>query len=80
MQLGIFSFQISAQESRRKKKEYLDKLELRCERVEEEKERWAARCEALEARNTALQQQLDELEGELQRSQNRQQAIEIDVD
>merc|ERR1712226_1628757 len=35
---------ISAQESRRKKKEYLDRLELRCQKVEGERERWRAKC------------------------------------
>ena len=51
-------FQISAQESRRKKKEYLDKLEVRCQRVEGERERWRRRCEELEATNLRLQRQL----------------------
>ena len=46
---------ISAQESRRKKKEYLDALELRCEGAEEEKEQWRRRCDHLEQSNRELQ-------------------------
>ena len=55
-------FQISAQESRRKKKEYLDKLEVRCQRVEGERERWRRRCEELEDTNLRLQRQLATLQ------------------
>merc|ERR1712080_41756 len=53
---------ISAQESRRKKKEYLDRLELRCQKVEGERERWRTKCLELEETNRQLQTQLQQLQ------------------
>jgi len=72
---------ISAQESRRKKKEYLDRLELRCQKVEGERERWRAKCLELEETNRQLQTQLQQLQekamsGGFQRGGN----LDIDVD
>merc|ERR1712113_1226543 len=51
---------ISAQESRRKKKEYLDRLELRCQKVEGERERWRAKYASLEKQNSSLRNQLQQ--------------------
>jgi len=70
---------ISAQESRRKKKEYLDMLELRCEKAEEEKDKWEARCIDLENRNRALHNQLAELKAKCITSQ-RGISRDIEVD
>jgi len=71
---------ISAQESRRKKKEYLDKLEMRCERVEEEKDKWEARCLELEQSNRALHKQLAELQSRLSVGRRGSHGLDIDVD
>jgi len=72
---------ISAQESRRKKKEYLDRLELRCQKVEGERERWRAKCLELEETNRQLQTQLQQLqEKALSGGGFRGGNLDIDVD
>jgi len=52
---------ISAQESRRKKKEYMDRLEERFELYSSELQKWQGRHRELEKQNAALQQQIDQL-------------------
>jgi len=54
---------ISAQESRRKKKEYMDSLERKYELMQSEANRWRAKAEKLEADKTALAERVAELEG-----------------
>ena len=57
--------QISAQESRRKKKEYLDLLERKYEAIQEERNCWMRKCEELESQNKELQNQLSELKSQM---------------
>ena len=57
--------QISAQESRRKKKEYLELLERKNEATEEERNCWMRKCEELESQNKELQNQLSELKSQM---------------
>jgi len=71
---------ISAQESRRKKKEYLDRLELRCQKVEGERERWRAKCLELEETNRQLQTQLQQLQEKAMSGGFRGGNLDIDVD
>jgi len=71
---------ISAQESRRKKKEYLDRLELRCQKVEGERERWRAKCLELEETNRQLQTQLQQLQEKALSGGFRGGNLDIDVD
>jgi len=71
---------ISAQESRRKKKEYLDRLELRCQKVEGERERWRAKCLELEETNRQLQTQLQQLQEKAMSGAFRGGNLDIDVD
>jgi len=52
---------ISAQESRRKKKEYMDRLEERFELYSSELQRWQGRHRELERQNAILQEQIDQL-------------------
>jgi len=56
---------ISAQESRRKKKEYLDLLERKYEAIQEEKNLWRRKCEELEMQNKELSKQLVELKSQI---------------
>ena len=58
-------FQISAQESRRKKKEYMDTLEKRMELLNNEVDKFRQRCSFLEQQNGALQMQLQKLQAQL---------------
>ena len=58
-------FQISAQESRRKKKEYMDTLEKRMELLNNEVDTFRQRCSFLEQQNGALQMQLQKLQAQL---------------
>merc|ERR1711953_1318427 len=71
---------ISAQESRRKKKEFLDRLELRCQKVEGERERWRAKCLELEETNRQLQTQLQQLQEKAMSGAFRGGNLDIDVD
>jgi len=71
---------ISAQESRRKKKEYLDRLELRCQKVEGERERWRTKCLELEETNRQLQTQLQQLQEKALSGGFRGGNLDIDVD
>merc|ERR1712147_354163 len=71
---------ISAQESRRKKKEYLDRLELRCQKVEGERERRRAKCLELEETNRQLQTQLQQLQEKAMSGAFRGGNLDIDVD
>jgi len=71
---------ISAQESRRKKKEYLDRLELRCQKVEGERERWRSKCLELEETNRQLQTQLQQLQEKALSGGFRGGNLDIDVD
>ena len=59
------SFQISAQESRRKKKEYMDTLEKRMDGLSNEVDTYRQRCGYLEQQNATLQLQLQKLQAQL---------------
>jgi len=61
----IFVFQISAQESRRKKKEYMDSLERKYDIMQSEANSWKSKAEALQAQNAALAKQVSELQQKL---------------
>ena len=61
----IFVFQISAQESRRKKKEYMDSLERKYDIMQSEANSWKSKAEALQAQNAALAKQVSELHQKL---------------
>ena len=61
----IFVFQISAQESRRKKKEYMDSLERKYDIMQSEANSWKSKAEALQAQNAALAKQVTELQQKL---------------
>jgi len=56
---------ISAQESRRKKKEYMDTLERKYETVQDERNTWMKKCEELESQNRELLKQLKELQAQV---------------
>jgi len=56
---------ISAQESRRKKKEYLDLLERKYEAIQDERNLWRRKCEELEMQNKELQKQLVDLKSQI---------------
>lgn len=56
---------ISAQESRRKKKEYMDSLEKRMEGLSNDVDTYRQRCNFLEQQNSALQLQLQKLQAQL---------------
>lgn len=56
---------ISAQESRRKKKEYMDTLERKYETIQDERNTWMKKCEELELQNRELQKQLTELQSQI---------------
>ena len=51
-------FQISAQESRRKKKEFVDTLERKVELAVQELEEYKKKCDILQKQNTSLKSQL----------------------
>ena len=51
-------FQISAQESRRKKKEFVDPLERKVELAVQELEEYKKKCDILQKQNTSLKSQL----------------------
>ena len=64
----IFSskiFQISAQESRRKKKEYMDCLERRMQSLIEELEAYKHRFTNLEGQNISLRSQVQQLQAQV---------------
>lgn len=56
---------ISAQESRRKKKEYMDALERKCDIINGEASGWRSKAEALETQNSCLLRQLAQLQAQL---------------
>merc|ERR1719309_867453 len=56
---------ISAQESRRKKKEYMDTLERKYDLMQNEANTWMKKCEELELQNRELQKQLTELQSQI---------------
>lgn len=58
---------ISAQESRRKKKEYMDTLERKVETLESENSQYRKRLDLLEEDNTSLMAQLRKIQAELRR-------------
>jgi regulator of replication initiation timing len=58
-------FQISAQESRRKKKEYMDTLEKRMDGLSSDVDTYRQRCTYLEQQNATLQLQLQKLQAQL---------------
>ena len=53
-----YSLQISAQESRRKKKEFVDTLERKVELAVQELEEYKKKCDILQKQNTSLKSQL----------------------
>ena len=57
----ILFFQISAQESRRKKKEFVDTLERKVELAVQELEEYKKKCDVLQKQNTTLKSQLKNL-------------------
>lgn len=57
---------ISAQESRRKKKEYMDSLERKCDSIQEEGRMWKSKCEELENQNKSLLEQLAKLQAQVE--------------
>ena len=57
----MFSLQISAQESRRKKKEFVDTLEQKVSMAAAEVDVYKKRCEALQKQNASLITQLNSL-------------------
>ena len=57
----LFHFQISAQESRRKKKEFVDTLEQRVSLASAEVDAYKKRCELLQKQNASLMTQLNNL-------------------
>lgn len=63
--------QISAQESRRKKKEYMDQLERKVEILVSENSDYRRRVENLEGSNTSLMQQLAKLQALVNRQQKK---------
>ena len=66
----IFSLQISAQESRRKKKEFVDTLEKRVELAVQELEEYKKKCELLQKQNVSLKSQLKSLKTTLATNNN----------
>ena len=54
-------FQISAQESRRKKKEFVDTLERKVEIAVQELEEYKKKCDVLQKQNTTLKSQIKSL-------------------
>ncbi|XP_028893746.1 cyclic AMP response element-binding protein A isoform X2 [Zeugodacus cucurbitae] len=65
---------ISAQESRRKKKEYMDQLERRVEILVNENNEQRKRCEALEHTNDSLLSQLNKLQAMLNKQNSKKNA------
>jgi hypothetical protein len=64
-------FQISAQESRRKKKEYMDSLERKYEVLQAEAASWRRRAETLEAEQGRLIAQLATLQARVMAAENK---------
>lgn len=64
-------FQISAQESRRKKKEYMDQLERKVELLVSENSDYRKRVESLEDSNANLMNQLTKLQALLSRQTSK---------
>ncbi|KAK6625890.1 hypothetical protein RUM43_006189 [Polyplax serrata] len=64
---GLFLPQISAQESRRKKKEYMDTLERKVETLQSENAQYKKRLDTLEDDNASLLSQLQKLQATLAR-------------
>ena len=62
---SICPFQISAQESRRKKKEYMDTLEKRMDGLNNELDNFRQKCSFLEQQNASLQLQVQKLQAQL---------------
>lgn len=58
--VNFYSIQISAQESRRKKKEYMDTLEKRMQGINDELEAFKAKYASLEKQNSSLRNQLQQ--------------------
>jgi len=65
---------ISAQESRRKKKEYMDSLERKYDIIQSEANSWRAKAEALQAKNAALSKQICDMEERLKAAATEQKA------
>ena len=59
--INFLFFQISAQESRRKKKEFVDTLERKVELAVQELEEYKKKCDVLQKQNTTLKSQLKNL-------------------
>ncbi len=64
----FYLLQISAQESRRKKKEYMDTLEKRMDGLSNEVDTYRQKCIYLEQQNSALQLQVQKLQAQLSAS------------
>jgi cyclic AMP-responsive element-binding protein 3 len=66
-----FNFQISAQESRRKKKEYMDQLERKVEILVAENTDYRKRVDSLEDSNASLLSQLKQLQAMINRQNGK---------
>ncbi len=80
-------FQISAQESRRKKKEFVDTLERKVELAIQELDEYKKKCELLQKQNSSLTTQLKSLRAIVQASatnnntsSQQQQLFKLDPD
>ena len=65
----LYQFQISAQESRRKKKEYMDCLEKRMNRLASDLEEYKVKCSNLESHNSSLLSHIRTLREQLAKKQ-----------
>ena len=79
--LMIYSyFQISAQESRRKKKEFVDTLERKVDVAVQDLEDYKKKCELLQKQNTSLRSQLKSLRSILANNNSMSQSTTIKPD
>ena len=73
-------FQISAQESRRKKKEFVDTLERKVDVAVQDLEDYKKKCELLQKQNTSLRSQLKSLRSILANNNSMSQSTTIKPD
>jgi cyclic AMP-responsive element-binding protein 3 len=74
----LFFLQISAQESRRKKKEFVDTLERKVEEASAELGLYKKKCEHLQKENSALINQVKSLRAMLEQQANASQTFKIE--
>lgn len=68
-------FQISAQESRRKKKEYMDCLEKKMDDIHSELSMYKSKCGQLELQNQSLQKEVKKLQNLLDKQQKQKDKV-----